>query len=58
MVMGYRLDNKENHSPILSMDKRLSSTLKHPDSYEGPPSIPFHANWGSFLGVCNMKLTT
>ena len=50
MVMDYRLDNKKNHGPILSMDKRFSSILKHPDLFEGPPSIPFHANGGSFLG--------
>jgi len=47
---GLQAGQQKIHGPIPSMDKRLSSTLKHPDSFEGPPSIPFHANGGSFLG--------
>jgi hypothetical protein len=47
---GLQAEQQKNHGPIPSRDKRLSSTLKHLDSFKDSPSIPFHANGGSFLG--------
>jgi len=47
---GLQVGQQNNHAPIPSMDNRFFSTPKHPNSFEGPHSIPFHANGGSFLG--------